>query len=296
MVCQDVLQFHPCRELASVTREHRATPNDQIRKTLVRRNEKIQLKLCRKTHPKSFRKMDDKIIGRHIAQQPSPDDFEVMREGLFISKPEQLQQSPLLTEDEGSYCKDENQQKWARRRGCGRICSTCAAITLCFEEGTGLVDTNGWVHPLPGGIWKDESGRHPSCARCFQFFCANREFLCERSITVFWCNVTNIEVFVLGHGASSARPTPLGCTCRKYIRMVVGPSKLWLVTTLAWTAETAINIYQKYPCMFGIALMGAPGTAMDAGWTRNNRLSKTKLVRWDAAIWPHEIESAATQF
>lgn len=87
--------------------------------------------------------MDNKIIGRHIAQQPSPDDFEVMREGLFISKPEQLQQSPLLTEDEGSYCKDENQQKWARRRGCGRICSTCAAITLCFEEGTGLVDTNG---------------------------------------------------------------------------------------------------------------------------------------------------------
>lgn len=112
-------------------------------KNLSRRNEKIQLKLCRRTHPKSFRKMDDKIIGRRIAQQPSPDDFEVMREGLFISKPEQLQQSPLLTEDEGSYCKDENQQKWARRRGCGRICSTCAAITLCFEEGTGLVDTNG---------------------------------------------------------------------------------------------------------------------------------------------------------
>ena len=43
--------------------------------------------------------MDDKIIGRHIAQQPSPDDFEAMREGLFISKPEPLQQPPLLTED-----------------------------------------------------------------------------------------------------------------------------------------------------------------------------------------------------
>ena len=103
---------------------------------------------------------------------------------------------------EGSYCKDENQQKWARRGGSGRICSTCAAIT-------------------------------------------------------FWCNVTTVEVSVFGHGASSARPAPLGCSCRKYIRMVAWPSKLRLVTTLAWTSETAIKkskiIVHVWGCSYGCA-------------------------------------------
>ena len=161
-------------------------------KNLSRRNKKIQLKFCRKTHPKSFRKMDDKIIGRHIAQQPSPDDFEAMREGLFISKPEQLQQPPLLTEDAWALSElKEAIAKMKTNKSGHDVEVVVEFVQLVPQSHCASKRGRVWWTQMdecilcPGEFGKMSLDVIHHVHAASKFSCANREFACERSITVF---------------------------------------------------------------------------------------------------------------
>ena len=50
-------------------------------------------------HWKSLRGMDDRCVGRRIAQQPSSNDLAVMLQTLFDGKPSPPQQPVMLTEN-----------------------------------------------------------------------------------------------------------------------------------------------------------------------------------------------------
>ena len=109
--CRDILHFCPSPQLQSLRRARRTTLDAERRKTLslqIRKlqqrearpwkSEQLRLKLGRVVHWKSLRGMDDRFVGRRIAQQPSADDFAVMLQTLFGGKPSPPEQPALLTE------------------------------------------------------------------------------------------------------------------------------------------------------------------------------------------------------
>jgi len=57
------------------------------------------MKLGSMVHWKWLRGMDDRFVGRRIAQQPSADDFAVMLQTLLDGKPSPPRQPALLTEN-----------------------------------------------------------------------------------------------------------------------------------------------------------------------------------------------------
>lgn len=183
-----------------------------------RRNETVESKPIRietlsTTHPKSFR-MDDKIIGRHIAQQPSPDDFEAMREGLFISKLEPLQQPPLLTEDAWALSKSKEaiaKMKTNKSDKSGHDVEVVVEfVQLAPQSRCALKNRRVW--------WTQTD----ECILCLGKFgkmsldvihhvhgaskssCANKGFFVKDRSRYFDAILTTVEVFVFGHGASSA--------------------------------------------------------------------------------------------
>ena len=102
--CRDNLHFRPSSHSQSVRRARRTTLDSERRTTLslqIRKlqqcearsskSKQLQLKLGCMVHWKSLRGMDDRFVGRRIAQQPSADDFAVKH-----SSPPQ--QPALLTE------------------------------------------------------------------------------------------------------------------------------------------------------------------------------------------------------
>ena len=109
--CRDILHFRPSPQLQALRRARRTTLDAERRKTLSLqickhqqrearswKSEQLRLKLGRVVHWKSLRGMDDRFVGRRIAQQPSADDFAVMLQTLFDGKPSPPQQPALLTE------------------------------------------------------------------------------------------------------------------------------------------------------------------------------------------------------
>ena len=63
------------------------------------KSEQLRLKLGSMVHWKSLRGMDDRFVGRRIAQQPSADDFAGMLQTLLDGKPSPPRQPVLLTEN-----------------------------------------------------------------------------------------------------------------------------------------------------------------------------------------------------
>ena len=109
--CREILHFHPSPQLQSLRRARRTTLDAERRKTLSLqigklqqrearswKSEQARLKLGRVVHWKSLRGVDDRFVGRRIAQQPSADDFAVMLPTLLDGKPTSPQQPVLLTE------------------------------------------------------------------------------------------------------------------------------------------------------------------------------------------------------
>ena len=70
----------------------------QQRETRSWKSEQLRLKLGRVIHWKSLRGLDDRFVGRRIAQQPSADEFAVMLQTLFDGKPSPPRQPAVLTE------------------------------------------------------------------------------------------------------------------------------------------------------------------------------------------------------
>jgi len=87
--------------------EKRKTLNLQIRVLQQRaarswKSERLRLKLGSMVHWKSLRGMDDRFVGRRIAQQPSANDFAIMLQTLFNGRPSPPQRPVVLTENAGT--------------------------------------------------------------------------------------------------------------------------------------------------------------------------------------------------
>ena len=108
--CRDILRFHPSPELETLRRARRTTLDAEKRKILSLQIRKLQqretkswkseqLRPSRMVHWKSLRGMNDRFVGRRIAQQPSADDFAVMLQKFFDGKPSPPRKPALLTEN-----------------------------------------------------------------------------------------------------------------------------------------------------------------------------------------------------
>ena len=110
--CRDIWHCRPSPQLQSLRRARRTTLDAEKRKTLnlqIRelqqrearswKSEQLRLKLGSMVHWKSLQGMDDRFVGRRIAQQPSADDFAGMLQTLLDGKPSPPRQPVLLTEN-----------------------------------------------------------------------------------------------------------------------------------------------------------------------------------------------------
>ena len=96
---RDILQFHPAPELQSLRRARRITLDAERRKILSLQIRKLQQRETRSWKSEQLRGLDDRFVGRRIAQQPSADEFAVMLQTLFDGKPSPPRQPAVLTEN-----------------------------------------------------------------------------------------------------------------------------------------------------------------------------------------------------